>query len=233
MCTVTYIPKGPGDYILTSNRDENWKRSPQQLTQKEVNGQQLTFPRDTAAGGTWIVCSSQDRMVCLLNGAFEKHSHRPPYRRSRGLMVLDHFDFPDAKSFFSTYEFEGMEPFTMIIYDRGQLWEARWDEQRLHTQQLDENSTHIWSSSTLYPPPIRTKRVQWFEDWKKGRTDFSLEAIYHLHRHGGEGDPENDYVMNRDGKVQTVSITQVVKMEEDHRMIYHDLLRDNRIERSW
>ncbi|MBK9018424.1 MAG: NRDE family protein [Saprospiraceae bacterium] len=38
----------------------------------------LIFPRDTAAGGTWIAASDTNRVACLLNGAFVKHKHQPP-----------------------------------------------------------------------------------------------------------------------------------------------------------
>ena len=97
--------------MLTSNRDENAARSPQHLDREEIgpkgaSGARLVFPRDTAAGGTWIAASDSNRVVCLLNGAFEKHHHRPPYRRSRGLMVLDFFRFATSVAFFEKYNFK-------------------------------------------------------------------------------------------------------------------------------
>ena len=104
MCTVTYIPNKDG-FILTSNRDENAARSPKNITRIDQNGTELVFPRDTTAGGTWIAVSETNRMVCVLNGAFDKHKHRPPYRRSRGLLVLDFFNFPNAESFFEEVDF--------------------------------------------------------------------------------------------------------------------------------
>lgn len=225
MCTVTYIPQGPGAFTLSSNRDERPARSPQQLTRQVSGGQTLIFPRDIAAGGTWIAAQTDNRIVCLLNGAFEKHRHRPPYKRSRGLMALDFFGFAEASHFAQAYDFEGMEPFTLVIPEKGRLYELRWDEQLVHFTELDAGSFHIWSSSTLYPAPVREKRTRWFRDWLDCRGDFSLEAIHRLHVSGGEGDPWNDYVMNRNGMVQTVSITHVVKRPESLDFIYHDLLR--------
>lgn len=226
MCTVTYLPQGQNKFILTSNRDENSARSPQNLTWQTVQGVELVFPRDTTAGGTWIAASDDGRVVCLLNGAFEKHSHRPPYRRSRGLMVLDYFSFYDADSFVRNYVFEGMEPFTFIMVGNGELHELRWDEKEIHFKKLDEHGKHIWSSSTLYTPPIKAKRKQWFEDWLKGRNDFSLEAIQHFHQNGGEKDDWNGFVMNRKNIVQTVSITNIVRGRSQTEMIYNDLLRE-------
>jgi len=225
MCTVTYIPQPGGHFILTSNRDENAARSPQNLTRSDETGARMIFPRDTAAGGTWIAASEDNRVACLLNGAFEKHQHRPPYRRSRGAMTLDFFTFPTAVSFFEKYDFEGMEPFTLIIVDDGTPYELRWDEKKAHLRQLRPEGKYLWSSSTLYPGEAGKMRDGWFRDWLHGREDFSLAAIQQFHRNGGKGDTWNGFIMNRNGQVQTVSITNVVKKKEGIEMIYDDLLR--------
>jgi uncharacterized protein with NRDE domain len=226
MCTVTFIPQAGGNFILTSNRDENAARSPRHLTRIEQDGVTLIFPRDTAAGGTWIAAAEDGRVVCLLNGAFEKHKHQPPYKHSRGTMVLDFFSFPFATSFFEQYDFTGLEPFTFIIVDgEGALYELRWDEQQTHVKQLESKSYYIWSSSTLYPKDIRERREGWFREWLDGRRDFSLGAIQHFHRSGGEDDTWNGFVMNREGRVQTVSITNVVKNRNGVELFYNDLLR--------
>ena len=117
MCTVTFLPKGENGYILTSNRDETPKRAASPPQAYDVHGIAVTFPKDPLAGGTWIACDKQRFTLCLLNGAFEKHSHRPPYALSRGLMLLDFFKYNDAESFQIGYDFEGIEPFTLIIVD--------------------------------------------------------------------------------------------------------------------
>lgn len=226
MCTVTYIPQPGGHFILTSNRDENAARSPEHLTQAVQDGARLLFPRDKAAGGTWVAASDDNRVVCLLNGAFEKHKHEPPYRRSRGLMVLDFFSFPSAADFFEKYRFEGMEPFTIIIVDDGRPYELRWDEKQTHVHELNPAGKYIWSSATLYPGEAGEMRKGWFRDWLDGREDFSLKSIQEFHRTGGADDDWNGFIMNRMGKVQTVSITNVVKNADGIELIYNDLLRD-------
>ncbi|MCO6488138.1 MAG: NRDE family protein [Phaeodactylibacter sp.] len=224
MCTVTYIPLERGNYILTSNRDEAPARSPQNISRLHVAGQELAFPRDEAAGGTWIAISSANRLACILNGAFEKHERHPPYRRSRGLMALDFFEYPAAEDFLDDYRFEGMEPFTLIVLEQGRLLEFRWDEQQGHRQWLDASQLRIWSSAPLYPPEIRRKREQWFDEWRKGRNRFTREEILDFHFNAGEGDPWNDVVMNRGDIVRTVSVTSIVKDAAALDMQYHDLL---------
>lgn len=224
MCTVTYIPLEGGNYLLTSNRDEAPARSPQNITRQRIAGQELAFPRDEAAGGTWIAISSANRLACILNGAFEKHERRPPYRRSRGLMALDFFEYPAAEDFLNDYRFEGMEPFTLIVLEQGRLLEFRWDEQQGHRQWLDAGQPRIWSSAPLYPPEIRRKREQWFDEWRKGRNRFTREEILDFHFNAGDGDPWNDVVMNRGDIVRTVSVTSIVKDAAALDMQYHDLL---------
>ena len=224
MCTVTYIPKGSDSFILTSNRDESPARSPKNVSMIGQKGVLLAFPRDAKAGGTWVAISGDNRVVCLLNGAFEWHRHNPPYKRSRGIMVLDFFTFSNANVFFDTYDFEGMEPFTMIIYDRDDLFEFRWDGNQKYVKLLDRNAKYIWSSSTLYTNEVKAKRRQWFQQWQDKNEAPNLEAIMHFHRNAGDGDPYNDVIMNRDGRVQTVSITNIVKEPHQVEMLYHDLL---------
>lgn len=225
MCTVTYVPQGSDQFILTSNRDENYARSPKNITEERMHGQRLAFPRDTAAGGTWIAISSQDRLVCLLNGAFVRHQRKPSYRRSRGLMALDFFAFHRAADFFDQYQFTGMEPFTIIIWERGALYDLRWDEEQKHIRRLDPAGYHIWSSATLYEPAVQRKRVDWFEEWRAHHEPpYDRQEILDFHRHAGDGDPWNDVVMNRNGLVQTVSITSIRKQAAALDMQYHDLV---------
>ena len=224
MCTVTYIPKGNNEFILTQNRDESPTRSAHNLLKINKNGKEVLFPRDSGAGGTWIAVSDSNQLVSILNGAFMKHKHQPPYRRSRGIMALDFFDFSNAEQFFQTYDFEGMEPFTMLIFDDGKLFDFRWDERYKFIEELDVNQTHIWASSTLYTKEAKKKRRIWFEDWKKGRKDFSQSAILDFHRTAGDGDPENDLVMNRSNMVRTTSITSIVKSKSETEMYFSDLL---------
>ena len=233
MCTVTFIPQKKG-YILTSNRDESALRSPKNISTVQRNGQQLVFPRDKGAGGTWICMSSADRLVCLLNGAFERHQRQLPYRKSRGIMVFEFFDAPHALHFFKEYDFDNIEPFTMIIYDTGQLFDFRWDGNSTHIKELDTKEKHIWSSATLYEQSVQEKRRQWLAAWQRDRTDFSRAAILELHKKGGEGNPSIDFMMNRyNYLVQTVSITQVEKREEHYQMFYHDLITNTKREAAF
>lgn len=224
MCTVSYIPLGHNQFVLTSNRDESPSRSPKEISRETSQSQALIFPRDIK-GGTWICATSENRLVCLLNGAFLRHQHRPPYRKSRGLIVKEFFDFPDTVSFYQQYDMEGIEPFTMVVWDKGKLYQFRRDEERSYLTPLDVTQAYIWSSATLYEPSAKIKRQSWFDAWKKEH-EFSPESILHLHQTGGDGDIFNDFIMNRKNIVRTVSITQVINDNDSMKMVYRDLLND-------
>ncbi len=224
MCTVTYIPTGKNEFIFTSNRDEAPKRSATGLKEKQLDGKVLLFPQDALANGTWISISDKNQLVCILNGAFIKHKHRPHYRLSRGIMALDFFNYLTANDFFEKFDFEGIEPFTMIIFDNGKLYEFRWDEKEKHIAQLDISKQYIWASSTLYSDEWQAKRREWFEAWKKENPEISQNAVLDFHKNGGEGNSKFDVVMNWDNMVRTTSITSILKNEKQMSMRYEDLL---------
>jgi len=232
MCTVTYVPTAaePGGFILTHNRDEAPSRSPDDIFRlKNASGDVLIFPRDTKAGGAWIVTSLSGKTACLLNGAFVKHAHRPPYRRSRGLLLLDFFDWENPDDFFRDYDLEGIEPFTLLFFQKNRVTEFRWDGQTRHPKNLAPDVTHFWCSATLYPSAMQERREQVFRQWFLSKKNTpTQQQLLRLHRTGSVGDPENDFVMNRGGRVCTVSITQVAVQNGRAVMRYHDLLRNHR-----
>src|SRR6476619_3650958 len=114
MCTVSFVPFTKNHFILTSNRDETTARglaSSPVIIEKETY--KLVCPIDPLASGTWIAASNYGDMICLLNGAFKRHKHLPPYRKSRGLVVLDYFDTGEPEKFAAEYDLSNIEPFTM------------------------------------------------------------------------------------------------------------------------
>jgi hypothetical protein len=183
----------------------------------------LLYPREPKHGGTWISASNDNRLVCLLNGAFQKHKHEPPYRKSRGLVVLEYFDYGNTTQFISNYYFEGIEPFTMVIFDNGKLYDFRWDGSEKHLKELDANLPHIWSSSTLYSDEIKEMRVSWFQNWLNSEMPKNAVEILNFHKTAGANDKENGLIMSRHNNlVCTVSITQVIKSADSFSFSYLD-----------
>lgn len=224
MCTVTFLPSKNDGYILTSSRDEKTIR-PAALfpTKYIINGEQVFFPKDQLAGGTWVLTSMNNFTLCLLNGAFEKHDSKPPYKMSRGLILLDFFKSNDVERFVSEFDFSGIENFTLIIVDSNNdvaLYELRWDGTKIHKTNLVASEPHIWSSCTLYTPDAIKNRVAWFEDFINKNSDFNKENCIEFHKHAGDGSLESSLMMNRDNIVKTVSITCIDHSNYSYTMDY-------------
>jgi len=224
MCTVTIIPKGKDDFILTSNRDEAPNRislTPQFYNTEKTN---LLFPKDEVGGGTWVGISSKNRVVCLLNGGFEKHVRKSKYRQSRGVVVKDLMLANDIDNTLSNYNLEEIEPFTVVIADWNKslrFFELIWDGAVKHVTQLPLEPK-IWSSSTLYSSTMRTERLAWFDGFKSD-DDFNNEAILNFHKSAGGDNLDYGTVMDR-GHVKTTSITQINKTNDEVSMRFESLV---------
>ena len=228
MCTVTFIPGAKGGYILTTSRDEKASRPPAAgpIIEK-FNGYSLLFPRDLKGGGTWIACDNQNKTVCLFNGAFKAHIPKYPYRKSRGLIVLDFFTFDSILKFSENYDFENIEPFTLIITDGLFLKEFKWDGERTYLLNHDVKKPAIWSSITLYSTEIIKLRESWFRDWINRHPDLSQSDMFDFHLSAGDGNKEYGILMERkELSLRTVSITSIVSSKEKTIMIYLDLLNN-------
>lgn len=224
MCTLTFVPFPDEEFVLTSNRDEAPNRKTLPPAEYMVNGSRLIFPKDEKAGGTWIGISDKKRLICLLNGGFTPHERKNHYRMSRGIIVTDLLTATDALEKIGTYNFNDIEPFTLVMVDWAEgikLYELVWDGQK---SRLTEKpiTPSIWSSSLLYTEEIKKKRQKWFADFLKGKKIPSSAEILHFHKTAGEGNKETAVVMDR-GFVKTKSITQIVKKGEDVIMKYEDL----------
>ena len=212
MCTVTFISNRNG-FTLTSSRDEIASRGETQFPiEKQLTTEKIYFPQDPLAGGTWIATSELGKVVCLLNGGFEKHKHQPPYRFSRGKVVLDSFSFKNFDAFGNEYNLKGVEPFTLILIDNSssetKLYELVWDGYKKHFTELSSGSNHIWSSSTLYKKEIREIRQTWFKDWLLTNGESS-DSLFNFHLTAGDLSDAYNIKMKRENGPETVSITQV------------------------
>ncbi len=222
MCTVSYLP-GPDGFILTSSRDERTNRPTATITNTiSSQGEEVLFPRDPQGQGSWIATSAS-RTACLLNGAFVFHQPSPPYRHSRGLIVLAAFDYGTIHQFADEYDFTALEPFTLILLEADELLVLRWDGTRLFRTRHDTGQPRIWSSATLYSPGIVQVRWRWFGQWLGTSSKFSPESIRTFHKTAGTGDPENALLMRRGQEYATVSLTSIVRTADGVEMIYEDL----------
>ena len=225
MCTVTYIPFKKG-FFITSNRDEKItrKQAIAPSTYKQ-NGISLIYPKDAAAGGTWIATAENGNAAVLLNGAFKKHISMPPYRKSRGIIFIEIIASAEPYLHFLQLNLDNIEPFTLVLFCSNNLYECRWDGQIKHHKILDKELPQIWSSTTLYEDDVIKKREQWFAEWLKINNQPSQSEILRFHLFTGDGDVQNDLLVNRNNTLLTVSITGIEWNNNKAEINYSDLIR--------
>jgi len=230
MCTVTYFPKGQFDYILTSNRDESIHRANALHPKIEKIGESIVlFPKDGAKKGTWVGVTENNRTLCLLNGAFEKHLHTNNYIKSRGLIVLDFFKSIPTSDLVNNYDLNKVEPFTLIIIDvleNGRsLTQLKWDGNARHIKKLNSNSAHIWSSATLYTIQQTLHKEIIFNTLNINKLDS--DAIFSFHEFSTTEEPHLMKYINKSNSVETISTTQIESFGDNATIIYKSFKENN------
>ena len=226
MCTVTYIPKTNNTYTLTSNRDESPLRgnvtvSPKLISKNSIN---LISPIDEKAKGTWLLTTDDGITLCILNGAFKKHKHQPPYAYSRGLIPFKYLEFNSTDDFCNQINLDGVEPFTLVICENGdKLTTLIWDEKEKHISILNPNEPHIWSSATLYDEDIKKYKEELFHSFmKNSNTPINPLEFHQI----GKDNPKEPCVFIKREKVETVSTTVVDINEKKINLFYQDYLKN-------
>jgi uncharacterized protein with NRDE domain len=223
MCTVSFIPAN-GTVIITSNRDEHMQRENAAAPDfYQLQHKKIIFPKDARAGGTWFAAANNGIVCVLLNGAFKKHAAQPPYRKSRGLILLEIMEAHKPLSFFKELNLDGIEPFTLVLYQPGLLHELRWDGGTKYKKQLDIAGSYIWSSATLYSDEVSTRREKLFQQFIHSSACITAADIHHFHANNNN-DPENGFVINRETGMKTFSITQAVVNYKAVNFLHTDLL---------
>ena len=225
MCTVTFIPSSD-KVVITSNRDEHVSRKARlRPIEQTINGLQVVYPKDRTVGGTWFALNENGTIIVLLNGAFQNHKRTPPYRRSRGLLVLDVISTENPLAVVQDIDLFNIEPFTLVLFDKSRLWEFRWDGRQKHVKQLDAAQSHIWSSWTLYDDEAQNLRNQYFENFVAEDGYSGTQQILDFHREN-HGDWENGFIIDRLNGLKTLSVTQVVTKKNVCELRHFDLEAD-------
>lgn len=229
MCTVTFIPNSNG-FCFTSSRDEKASRETIAPVVYNKNGIELVYPKDTLAGGTWIASSLTGKTACLLNGAFVNHHKRNDYIKSRGIILLESFNFQNTLEFSANINLDNVEPFTLLTldYSSGTLdnfFEFRWNGEQKYLKQLAHNDYQIWSSATLYSPSIQLTRQQLFDQWVNKHQDFADRMISDFHNRKHGLNVSDDILMKGDGDLMTLSISQVHIDNKEAHFNYFDIVK--------
>lgn len=202
MCILSVYSPNSKEFILTQNRDESiYRKASDKVQTRIIHNQEVIGPIDLNSDGTWIYHTS-NYAICVLNGAYQKHSHLPPYRLSRGLVILELLKFSSVEDFFQNYNFEGIEPFTMVIIDLHQFQKyiIVWDGIQKFLENHTSEKWIVRSSSTLYNEEEKLFHRTEIENITQP-DENSLFEIHHKLKM-----LENEKYKS----VQTTSITQII-----------------------
>lgn len=231
MCTTTFVPLGNA-FVLTTNRDEKTSREKAILPDWETReGQELIFPKDPQAGGTWVVFNKTLNAVGIfLNGAHYpfsviKHSVKT---RSRGLVLLDLIQAEDILQYFNNCDFTYVDPFTGVFFVANQLYELRWDGNVKEHRLLPDNQCRIWSSSTLFSEAKKKEKEVWFDTFLANcGKDLSAEKIFDYHAQGAK-DTGGGFLFDDETLTKTVSVSQIIMSKEHSYFHYFDCVTKER-----
>ncbi len=226
MCFVSYVPLAGGGYLMGSNRDESINRAPANEP-AQVNWGRLAglAPQDGKAHGTWIGTRQDGCTIVLLNGAQHKHNHHPPYRHSRGLIIPKLMHHKNLTQGWDQLLLEKIEPFTLVIADGKNLWQAQWDGSHKYFTSLPYDKPYCWSSATLYNSWEVAARAKWFfQQLEKRPIRQSLDLLqFHTNSYGPK---DYDIMMERINSLGvTVSSTVVDFSQTLPTMYYIDHLK--------
>jgi uncharacterized protein with NRDE domain len=220
--------------MLTSNRDELDFRPTLPPDIYSYGDGKLVFPKDELAGGSWIAMNDKGNVNCLLNGAFVAHQKQAHHTKSRGTVLLEFTRSAlTAQAFFSQEDLHHVEPFTIVALkqSKGKILdfdEFIWDGNEKHFKVLDSSNPQIWSSVTLYDKEQRQLKSAWFNQFcQKHRNAITKEKVVDFHCGNHTDGKSKNMLIQEDGDLKTVSISQVSLSNQKLQMGYYDLLNDS------
>lgn len=187
----------------------------------------MYFPKDPKAGGTWFAVRNDNSVFVLLNGAEEKHISKPPYLKSRGIIMLDIASSNGLKDYWNSIDLQQIEPFTIIAFVNEKLHQLRWNGIQKEFKTLDASNPKIWSSSTLYSPKMIKKREHWFSDFLINKEKpIRAQDLINFHTKTKIDDLENGLLVKRISKIQTKNVTQYVLNNHQAMLSHFDLIKE-------
>lgn len=223
MCTVSFVPAKDG-FVFTFNRDELPVRyTPHFITQEQLQYKTVYFAKDSKAGGTWFAADSLGNVVMLFNGAFTKHAKQPVYVKSRGVILYEMIAAQDAQQYFGNSCLQGIEPFSVILFENKNLFRLTWDGAEKHVVKLLKEGRYIFSSATLYSDTAQEMRRSWFASYLQLQPQVNSQSVMYFHSKYKSEDRENGLIIEREAGCCTLSISQVVIQDNKLQLKHHDL----------
>jgi hypothetical protein len=122
-------------------------------------------------------------------------------------------------------DMQDVEPYTLVVWDDGNLFQLVWDGERKHCVLLKPNQPYIWSSVTLYDGEARNYRSELYQQWIGMNEPVSSISLLNFFK--SFTDNENGFLMNRNEQTKTLSYTFIkLQTGDSAEMQYHDFLSD-------
>jgi uncharacterized protein with NRDE domain len=208
MCILSIV-KSEDRIVITSNRDEQRTRknslSPEII---DLGERKAIMARDAQAQGTWLLSDNLGRTAILLNGAFESHIPNPPYRESRGIILVNLFQEENFKSAFLFYNLENIEPFQVIYLDREQAFQSVWDGKQKHLFAVDLSTPQVFFSPTLYTQEQQEEKRNHFLKTLAEIHSIDSNQLLEIHSNQNIHSLDVNFFMSREHQT-TKSISQV------------------------
>lgn len=200
MCILSIVSSG-SDTILTFNRDEDPDRPfspPVKLLENDI-----LCPLDLASGGTWIG-KNNTHIMCLQNGALQKHKRDLPYDKSRGLILLELLKGRDPKQVFDAIKPFKVEPFTITSLEiqSRKIELYIYNGKSIVKESVASGEVFFRCSSTLYSPAAVGNLDKAF----RARHLTEAAHLWQFHFEMRIGGPANTFL----SRPSTSSITQFV-----------------------
>jgi hypothetical protein len=208
MCILSIIKSEQG-IVITSNRDEQRSRknslAPEII---DLGERKAIIARDAQAQGTWLLTDNLGRTVVLLNGAFESHIPIPPYRESRGIILMNLFQEENFKSAFLFYNLENIEPFQVIYLDPVQAFHCVWDGDQKHLFVVDLSTPQVFFSPTLYTKEQQLEKRNHFFKTLAEIDAIDSTQLLKIHSNQNINSLDLSFFMSREHQT-TKSVSQV------------------------
>jgi hypothetical protein len=192
MCTLTVLAGEHGVWRLAMNRDERRRRGPATAPAVlDVAGSRVVAPRDSEAGGSWIVADQRRRAWCVLNGDRVAAGWREPEQApSRGelpfaLLAAGVDGAGQVAAWLRDRLAAGAlrhRPFQLVLVERADaIARFEFDGEAI----TDERAAAPWiaTSNGFDPRSAASGRRRQFEAWLSGGgSSGGLIAQLELHR---------------------------------------------------
>lgn len=143
-----------------------------------INGVVTSMRDDVPSkGGLTNMKRQGNDFVILLNGGLNPSKHDENHNAISRVQVINNIlDDPNM-------DFSGFKPFTLVIYKDEMLTELVWDANQKYVRYLDQDSTHLWRSCTLYDSEEQWRSYIKLMEFTLGedRTPLEIEEFHKKH----------------------------------------------------